>query len=585
MYFTDIERGIDGFDDETVFQAARRGGVRIVGACGGRGTCGSCMVRIAADGDGKPASERWQRACQMKVSANCRIEIAPRSLATVVRADVERSGGEVLRVDPTVTAQDIVVPPASLTDPAGDAERLLRAFPIPTTGIDLYAARQLPRLLRRHNWAVSARVRGERIIGFGAPGSPLLGLAVDLGTTNAAAFLLDLETGAQLAGVGIENPQAPWGADVISRINHAAQGISAADELRVAILGGLNALAHDLCHAIGADQNNIVDAAICGNTAMHHLLAGLPVEQLGRAPFVSAHSGVLDVDALALGLKIAPGAQAHLVANIGGFVGGDHVAALLATEDRWASGTSFVMDIGTNTEMSLIHDGRIFSTSAPSGPALEGGHISCGMRAAEGAIEKVSHSGGHITTQFIGRGPAVGLCGSGVLDAVAALLDAGIVDAGGRIKAGHPDIVEIEGKRCVQLAPGVYFTQHDIRAVQLAKAAIRTATELLLRHAGLQHSDIEHFVIAGAFGHYIDVESGIAIGLFPSLPRQKFIQVGNAAGLGVRRILLSRGDRQWASDLAARCKYVELSGAPDFQRHFINNIGLNAGSPQERTMS
>lgn len=591
LHFTDIGRDVDGLDGETVFQAARRGGVRIVGACGGRGTCGSCMVRITAgevenyQGSAETLRKRWQRACLIKARGDCRIEIAPRSLAPVVRAEVEQAGGEALSVDPIVTTADIAVPPASLSDPAGDVERLLRVSPVLVQEVDLAAARHLPRLLRRHGWMVAARFRGDRIVGFAPPGRPLLGLAVDLGTTNAAAFLLDLTSGKQLAGLGIENPQAAWGADVISRINHAIQGVTAAEELRAAILGGLNALAHDLCQAIGADQNDIVDAAVCGNTAMHHLLAGLPVEQLGRSPFVAAVTGVLDVDACALGLKIAAGAQAHLVANVGGFVGGDHVAALLATEDRWGKDTSLVMDIGTNTEISLIHEGRILSASAPSGPALEGGHISCGMRAAEGAIEKVGLSEGRLTTRLIGSGPAVGLCGSGVLDTLAALFRAGIVDAGGRIKAGHPDVAEADGKRHVQLAPGVHFTQHDIRAVQLAKAAIRTATDLLLHHAGLRDADIGHFIIAGAFGHYIDVESGIAIGMFPDLPRQRFVQVGNAAGLGVRRILVSRRDRQAATELAARCHYVELNGSPDFQPRFINNIRLGAGSGQERKAS
>ncbi len=581
--FVDLGRKVGGIAGETVFQSARRNGVRIVGACGGRGTCGTCMVRIAGGGiehhpdeDGSHGRS-WLRACRITPRTDCAVEIAPRSLAAVVRAETEGEHGECLAVDARIVAVDVQVPPATLADPTGDTERMARALDRPVDTIELTAARQLPELLRRHDGAVRVRLRGDSIIGFSAVNRPLLGLAVDLGTTNAAAFLLDLESGRRLAGIGIENPQVAWGADVISRINHAIRAPAGGEELRLAILGGLNALAHDLCHAVGADRADIIDAAICGNTAMHHLLAGLPVHQLGRAPFVAAVSGAMEVGAAELGLDICPGARVHLVANVGGFVGGDHVTALLATESRWSDGTSLVMDIGTNTEISLIHDGVILSASSPSGPALEGGHISCGMRAAEGAIERVAVVDGRIVTGTIGDKPAIGLCGSGVLDAVASLLGTGMVDRRGRLSAAHADVISNDGQLAARLTPGVVLTQEDIRAVQLAKAAIRTATDLLLDRAGLAADDIRHFIIAGAFGQYIDIASGIAIGLLPALPPERFEQVGNAAGLGVRRILLSRADMRRSVELAARCQYVDMSGSKEFQKKFMSNIALTNG--------
>jgi hypothetical protein len=284
-------------------------------------------------------------------------------------------------------------------------------------------------------------------------------------------------------------------------------------------VAAINGLAHDLCRAVGSHSGCIVDAVICGNTAMHHLLLGLPVRQLGRAPFVAALHAPTDVKARDLGLNFCPGARVHLAPNVGGFVGGDHVTALLATEERWrAPGTSLVMDIGTNTEISLIHGGEISSASCPSGPALEGGHISCGMRAADGAIERVGVVDGRLVVHTIGQRDPVGLCGSGVLDALAALRRLDIVSARGRIVAAHPDVEEIDGLRAALLAPGVRLTQHDVRAVQLAKAAIRTGVELLLRDHGIGEQQIDRFIIAGAFGAYIDVASGIDIGLFPDLP-------------------------------------------------------------------
>ena len=452
---------------------------------------------------------------------------------------------------------------------------MIRALASPLPAVDLVAARQLPAALRGGDWSLRAHIRERELIWFSQAGRRTLGLAIDLGTTNVAGFLVDLQSGARVASLGIENPQVAWGADVISRMNHAIQGPANAAELRHAASTAINALAHDLCVSIGAATTDIVDVAICGNTAMHHLLLGLPVRQLGRAPFVAAVRDAMDVKARELDLTVCSGAYVHLAPNIGGFVGSDHVTALLATEEYWRGGTTtLVMDIGTNTEISLIHRGDIMSASCPSGPALEGGHISCGMRAAEGAIERVAVEDSRIKIDVIGNRKPVGLCGSGVIDALAVMREIGILNDGGRIAGQHPDIQDIDGKRVAVLAPGVYFNQHDVRAVQLAKAAIRTGIELLLHDRALQEHDIELVVIAGAFGSYIDVGSAIAIGLLPALPLDRFKQVGNAAGVGVRQILASRQTRARARELAQRCRYVELSTRGDFQKTFLHNIGF-----------
>jgi uncharacterized 2Fe-2S/4Fe-4S cluster protein (DUF4445 family) len=494
----------------------------------------------------------------------------------VVRAEFDSGETvEILPLDPAVLSRDVSVPQATLTDNLSDLDRVLRALASPPPAVDLLAARQLPDALRTGDWSLCAHIRGRELIGFSPPGRRSLGLAVDLGTTNVAGFLVDLQSGARLASLGIENPQVAWGADVVSRMNYAIQGPANTTELHQAASTAINALAHDLCFSIGAATADIVDAAICGNTAMHHLLLGLPVRQLGRAPFVAAVRDSMDVKARELDLEFCPGTYVHLAPNIGGFVGSDHVTALLATEEQWRSGaTTLVMDIGTNTEISLIHRGDILSASCPSGPALEGGHISCGMRAAEGAIERVAVENGRIRIHAIGNRKPVGLCGSGVIDAMAALRELGILDDGGRIIGRHPDIADVDGKRVAVLAPGVTFNQQDVRAVQLAKAAIRTGIELLLRDRGLHEHDIALVIIAGAFGSYIDVGGAIAIGLLPALPRDRFMQLGNAAGLGVRQILASRQARARARELAQRCRYVELSTRGDFQKTFLHNIGF-----------
>ena len=596
LSFPQLDRRIETLAGETIFHCARRNGLRIVGACGGRGTCGSCSVLVVngevkhANGHVIAAQEeaarrrrpRWLRACQLVPLGDCALEVADRSLAPVVRADIETGDHvEMLPLDPAVISHDVGVPAATLTDMHSDADRVADVLPFAT--LDLEAARQLPALLRAHNWSARVRLRGDEAIDVAAPGSRTLGLAVDLGTTNIAGFLVDLASGQRLASLGIENPQVFWGADVISRMNFAIGGTAPAKELREAAVTALNALAHDLCRAVGAAPAEVVDVAICGNTAMHHLLLGLPVRQLGRAPFVAATREALDLKARDLGLAVAPGAYVHLAAAIGGFVGGDHVTALLATEPHWqAATTSLVMDIGTNTEISLIHRGEILTASCPSGPALEGGHISCGMRAAEGAIERVTFVDDALKIATIGKHRPVGLCGSGVLDAIAALRAGGLLDARGRLSGVHPAIVETEGLRAVALAPNVFFTQHDVRAVQLAKAAIAAGIELLLAEARLAEADIERVIIAGAFGAYIDVASAIAVGLLPALPRERFEQVGNAAGLGIRQILTSRAVRDKARALARRCRYVELSTRGGFQKVFLDNIGFKAQSQARR---
>jgi uncharacterized 2Fe-2S/4Fe-4S cluster protein (DUF4445 family) len=588
LRFTHVDQEITVRANETVYQSARRHGVRIVGACGGRGICGTCLVRLhsgtaqmAGSSEITVPGRRWLRSCCLTLQSDSTVELSPRSLAPIVRTDPEDRCTAGPTLQPAVIAHDLVLSPATLEDNVSDLERLARSLKEPGLTIDLEAARVLPTLLRRQTtavqWPVRLWRRGQELIGFVPVGSPTLGLAVDLGTTNVAAFLIDLESGAHIAHVGIENPQTAWGADLVSRINQAGRDAGEASRLRHAAADGINALARDLCHSVDRRTQDIADIAICGNTAMHHLLLGLPVRQLGRAPFTSVVSASLDFKARELGLAAALGAWVHLAPNIGGFVGGDHVATLLATEPEWSQcSTALVMDIGTNTEISLIRGGKLWSTSAPSGPALEGGNISCGMRAARGAIERVRMEGGRLAVDVIGRTAAVGLCGSGVLDTVAVLRRGGLVSVQGRLADGHPDAVTLPGrkKRAIRLARSVLFTQDDIRAVQLAKAAIRTATELLAEEAGVDTRSVDRFIVAGAFGAYIDIASGIDIGLFPDLPRERFRQVGNAAGAGVRHLLISVDSRARAGELARVSHYVELSSHRNFQRIYLSHLGF-----------
>ncbi len=587
LRFPQLGREIAGREGETLLESARRGGVRIVGACGGRGVCGSCVIQVrsgrlqsadeASACGGRAGSGRHAlRACQARPAEDCEIDIAPRSLAPIVRTEVGAAEIDAGALDPVVVRWVVRMPAPSLSWPAADADRLATVIPGGADlALDLPAARVLPAVARAAAGALSVVIRRDEIIACAEADAPTLGLAVDLGTTNAAGFLVDLADGRRLATLGIENPQVAWGADLVSRIYHATRDGLKAEELQRAAATGVSALAKDLCSAVGARPQDIVDVALCGNTAMQHLMCGLPVAQLGKVPFVGALRDAADVKARDLGIQVNPGAYVHFAACIGGYVGGDHVAALLGTEARWRdAGPCVVMDIGTNTEISVLHAGRILSASCPSGPALEGGHISCGMRAASGAIEHLDLGPGGLELQVIDDEEPVGLCGSGVLDALAVLHRAGVLDRRGRIAGGHALVTGPDARRSVVLAPGVELTQDDVRAVQLAKAAIRSGTELLLGLAGLDAGAIERFIIAGAFGAYVDVQSAVAIGLLPDIPPERFEQVGNAAGAGIRRLLASASTRSEARALARRCEYVELSTLPGFHRAFLSQIGF-----------
>ena len=419
-----------------------------------------------------------------------------------------------------------------------------------------------------------------------APGDRLFGLAVDIGTTKLAAYLVDLATGHTIAKTGEMNPQIGYGEDVISRIGYCAEHADGRIVLQARLVETLNTLVTQLCHEAGAMQPQIVDAVVVGNTAMHHLFAGLPVDQLAHAPYVAAVSDPLDLRASDLGLVLAPGANVHLPANIAGFVGADHVAMALAT-GAWEETDRCIvaLDIGTNTEVTLTKGGRIWCCSCASGPAFEGAHIQDGMRAAPGAIERVQISEDekpHLKT--IDDQPPIGICGSGILDAVSELLRAGIINGKGAFREDAPGVSAEEGVYRYTLATtettghgrAVVVNRKDINEVQLAKAAIRTGVDVLLHEAGASCDEIEEFIIAGAFGTYLDVESSVNIGMFPALPMERFHQVGNAAGAGARQMLVSASRRYAAAALACKVTYVELTVHREFTRRFLKALYLSS---------
>ena len=490
--------------------------------------------------------------------------------------------------NPPVRAYHLQLPTPSLTEPQADADRLLGAlnqqYQLHCRKVDIAVLRTLSPLLRSWNWECQVSVRGDEVVSLGPWPSRQLGLAIDLGTTKVAGYLVDLGDGRTLAAKGIMNPQISYGEDIISRITGIINSPDEGVQLQKVVAEAFNELAVDLCAEVSANIEEIVEAVVVGNTAMHHLFLGLPVSQLAYSPFTPAVSESLDIKARDLGLHIAPGAYVHLLPNIAGFVGADHVAMLLATQVWQAEGPIMALDIGTNTEVSLVNNGKITTVSCASGPAFEGGHIKDGMRAARGAIERLRIENDNIQYQTIDEAPPVGICGSGILDAMAQLYRVGIINKGGRMKDNHPNVRTRNKKREFVLVseeerdgrPAIVITQQDVRELQLAKAAIRTGIEVLLETNGCSEEELKQVIIAGAFGSYIDVTSAVTIGMLPLLPLNRFRQVGNAAGTGAKLALISLSQRAEAQAIPSRVHYIELAATPNFMQTFIeaSSIGI-----------
>jgi uncharacterized 2Fe-2S/4Fe-4S cluster protein (DUF4445 family) len=580
---------------EFLLECTRRLNIGIYSVCGGRGTCHTCRIKLITGRLSKPTRNElknltsheiaagWRLACQARPLSDCCIMLPPESINTLQRICLE--GLDVsIAPEPPVKSYALRLNAPYLSDQQSDADRLLQGlrkrYDRYCDSIDTSILRSLSTQLRSWNWKCWASIRNKEVVALYPRKTRQLGLAIDLGTTTIAGYLLDLDSGHTLASEGAINAQVKYGEDIINRINHAVKSSRECESLQKIVVKQLNGLASSLCSAVSESVENIVEIVIVGNTAMHHLLIGVPVKQLALTPFVPAVSMPLNVKASELGIKIASGAYIHFPPLVGGFIGSDHVAMLLANDVLSTNGPVIMLDIGTNTEISLVNGEKITSTSCASGPAFEGGHIKHGMRAAKGAIERLQIKEECVNYQTIDNAPPIGLCGSGILDTLAEMYLAGIIDDTGRLIENHHR-VRIKKKQSEFILVDakdsqdeIVITQKDIRELQLAKAAIRTGLQLLLEANCLTENQLKRIVIAGAFGSYINLSSAITIGLLPPLPEDRFQQVGNAAGLGAKMGLLSLSKRKEAQDIISRIHYVELAGNLDFQQTFISAIRI-----------
>jgi uncharacterized 2Fe-2S/4Fe-4S cluster protein (DUF4445 family) len=571
---------------QTLLECARQLSVDLVSLCGGVGSCEHCKVQVVSGKvsdltleeesilSEKEINQGYRMACKTYALSDVKLHVPPDSLTALQRTQVEGLDVEIAP-DPLVIGLDAELTRPTLGSPQSDSDNLLTSLSAQgatATRIDFSVQQSLSRVIRANDWKLRVALRGDEVVAVDAPGAQWLGLAIDIGTTKIAGYLLDLQSGKTLASKGLMNPQISYGEDVVSRIVAASKSAESTAKLQSLLVDALSDMASDLCAESGAKPEQIVDTVVVSNTAIHHLFLGLSVKQLGLSPYIPTIDAAADLKAREIGLKIASGAYIHLLPNIAGYVGADHVSMLLATRIADAEGVTLAIDIGTNTEICLNNNGKLTSTSCASGPAFEGAHIKFGMRAAPGAIEYVRWKNDQLEIQTIGGVAPVGICGSGLLDIVAELRLNEVVERSGKM-GEHPLVQNRDGSKELILAERrelepITISQKDVRELQLAKAAIRLGIQALLEAENIIENDIDKIIIAGAFGTFINIESAIIIGMLPDLPLERFTQVGNAAGTGARLALISQTEREEAQMIAEKDGYLELAKMPNFNRNY-----------------
>lgn len=576
---------------ESVLVASQRCGINLDSLCGGRGKCGKCLIRV---GQGKvteptpseiailPKSEMergLRLACQTYPVTDLVIDVltAPRPVSSKILT----WGLELpVRLDPRLRTRSKYLVRPTLGDQLSDEARLRKA--IKCRSIDLNLLKRLPRLLRRHGWKIATITYLDEVVDVReADGSELYGVAVDVGTTTIVVYLLDLVSGKVVTVESDYNAQIPYGEDVISRITYASREGDGLVLLQKLVIGTMNKLITRAAERAKVDRDLIYEVVCAGNTIMMSFLLGIDPSNIATSPYVPPVTSGLAVKAVGLGVEVNPGGYLRTLPSISGYVGADIVSDVLVSGMHRREGLSMLIDIGTNGEVVLGRGNEMLSASCAAGPALEGAEISYGMRGMGGAIEKVainaeSHDVFYTT---IGGGKPRGICGSGLVDALASLRVAGIVDRTGRMRVldergdSIPEFV-IAKADDTEMGRDITITQKDVRNLQLAKAAIFTGCSLLMKEMKVRASELKNVFIAGAFGNYIDPVSAIVIGMFPDVPTAKIKSIGNGAGFGARLALLSKMKSAEADEIARRIHYVELSAEAYFQREFLKALDL-----------
>jgi uncharacterized 2Fe-2S/4Fe-4S cluster protein (DUF4445 family) len=573
-------RGVYVLPGTPLMEAAGRAGIILQMPCGGQGTCGKCKVQITSE-------DEPSLACQTRVEGPIVVDVPAESMFETRQQILVDHGGETGEVKPVVRKVQFELAAPGRDDVRSDMARLYDAL-----GNDVEVSAELmrtvPGFLRRNDWRGTAVLVEDRLIALeaGDRTADTYGVAFDLGTTTVVGTLFDLSTGDEKAVASRMNGQIAHGDDVISRIHAVRENPGALVRLQEAIVETINDILGSLASQAGIAPTTVYEIVLAGNSTMQQILAGLDPSALGEVPFVQVFDKALSLSANRLGLRANAAAEVYLFPQVGGFVGGDTVAGMVAARlDRRDEPVLFV-DIGTNGEIVLANGDRLLAASTAAGPAFEGARITQGMRATAGAIEKVLVND-DVRLNVIGNTKPIGLCGTALIDAVAGLLTAGIIDETGRIlEAGEvPDTVSDALK--ARLVPAendvnfllasadesgiddpVYLWQRDVRELQLASGAIRAGINILLQRAGLEAKDLGAVLLAGAFGNFIRRNHARRIGLLPPLPTDHIRFIGNAASLGAKLVLLSESERLYATDVRHKTEHVDLSQDPEFQMEF-----------------
>ena len=584
----------------TVYEAAHAASLTVDAPCGGQGTCGKCRVVLSGTAVNAPTAPETEHlstellgkgmrlACQARVLADVTVTV-PQPETMLVQKTIEADLIRSVPLDPNVRRYDLELTPPSLADQRSDFLRVAEAIGVTPSAltVSLGCLHELPAALRADEPRVAATAVGGRLVGVraGSARGRCLGAAVDIGTSTVAVYLVDLESGALLCTAAAQNTQLPFGDDVIARISYANDRAGGLAVLRDKIVTLVNGLIAQAVGRVGGEPGDVYEVTVVGNTCMHHIFLGLNPRYLAASPYVPVTNAALDVPAVELGLAVHPSANVFCLPCIAGFVGADTVGVIVATELTRCGRPALAVDIGTNGELVLWSGDRLLTASCAAGPAFEGAHIQHGMRAASGAIDCVTVADGDLAVHTIGDQPARGLCGSGLFDAMAVVLELGLVDSSGRMadEARAADLPaglvrrlqgEASGRQVIlaeagQSAEGtIVFTQGDVRELQLAKGAIRASIEMLLDYAGLAPADLAQILIAGAFGNFINPRSALRMGLLPEVPEDRIAGVGNAAGIGAILALISRQEREYSQQVARTAEHIELFRRAEFQMVF-----------------
>ncbi|MCU0852473.1 MAG: ASKHA domain-containing protein [Thermoplasmata archaeon] len=592
----------------TLLEMAGDLGIAIESVCGSTGKCGKCKVFVRSGGDfmappteselrtlgGQAVKTGARLACQarIKTSGNIVVEVpqeSQRGHHRLLATGIERK----VKLHPGVRKVLLKIPPATMKDLRADDDRLLEVLQKKAKKAAYLSPGthgHLPDALRGKNWVTTVTLFRDLEVIRAEPGDTtdsVHGVAVDIGTTKVVAYLLDLRSGEVLATESIPNPQIPFGEDLMSRISYTKRNPDGMRKLQGVIVDGLNTLISRLCESKAIRTDEVLEVMIVGNTAMHHIFFGIPAYHLAAAPYAPAVRTSLSVSTSHLGIDAYPFGKVSSLPNIAGFVGADAVSDLLASGLYEDDKLGMMIDIGTNTEIIAGNRRRLVSCSCASGPAFEGAHIGFGMRAATGAIERVwiDPSTHEVTLRTIDDAPPKGICGSGIVDAIAELLKTGVLDPSGRIrigeggkrarkgKDGHAEFV-LAWARDTSVSQDIVVSQKDIQEIQLAKAAIFTGVSIMMKKLKTEPSTLNRVYAAGAFGTYVDAGAAIRIGMYPDVPQERIKFIGNAAGSGARMCLKSVEMRDLAEKLSRKVEYVELAAERDFQEEFAKAMFL-----------